>query len=304
MRPPESARSLRIGVVGLGSMGLPMSIRLASRHQVIGFDPAGARAALAAEQGLHVAESATAAARDADVLILAVRDLPQIQGALSGTGAVAEALSAGAVVVLTSTVGVPGAQLLADLLAEWSVPVVDFPVSGGPVRAASGDLVGFAGGAPTVVRKVSPVLGLLASKIIVVGPNPGDGQAMKTVNQLLCGVHIAAAAEALSLAARLGLDLPTALDALSDSAAASFMLANRGPRIIEAIKGRDTEVLSALAIFDKDMGIVGRASHQAGAALPVASAAEQLFRLGAITGLSAADDSAIVRLLLSGAIQH
>jgi 3-hydroxyisobutyrate dehydrogenase len=97
------------------------------------------------------------------------------------------------------------------------------------------------------------VLDLLASKVVVVGPRPGDGQSMKTVNQLLCGVHIVAAAEALALAAGLGLDLPMVLDALSDGAAASFMLANRGPRIAEAIKGGNPDVLSAVAIFDKDM---------------------------------------------------
>ena len=296
--PGLEGGSLRVGIIGLGSMGLPMSTRLSGTHEVTGFDPSSARAALAAERGLHVVESAMAAAQDADIVVLAVRDMPQVQEVLSGTGGVAQALPHGAIVVLTSTIGAPGAQWVAGLLAGRSIQMVDFPVSGGPVRAASGNLAGFVGGAPDVVGRVSPVLDLLASTVVVVGPNPGDGQAMKTVNQLLCGIHIAAAAEALSLAARLGLDLPKALNALSEGAAASFMLADRGPRIVEAIKGHDPDVLSALAIFEKDMGIVRQAGHLAGAALPVTSAAEQLYRLGAIAGLSAADDSAIVRLLL------
>jgi 3-hydroxyisobutyrate dehydrogenase len=290
--------SLRVGVIGLGSMGLPMSTRLSGAHEVRGFDPSGARAVLAAEQGLKVVESATAAAQQADVVVLAVRDFPQVEEVLSGAGGVAGTLAPGAVVVLTSTVGTVGAQRAAEVLAGRSVHLVDFPVSGGPARAASGNLVGFAAGAPEVVRRVSPVLDLLASKVVMVGPRPGDGQAMKTVNQLLCGVHIAAAAEALSLAAGLGLDPRAVLDALSEGAAASFMLADRGPRIIEAINGGEPDVLSAVAIFEKDMGIVGRAGHLAGVALPVTSAAEQLYRLGAVAGLSTADDSVIVRLLL------
>jgi 3-hydroxyisobutyrate dehydrogenase len=289
--------SLPLGVVGLGSMGLPMAVRLAGAHDVRGFDPAGERAALALERGVPVVDSAASAARGSAVLILAVRDLAQVNEVLFGAGGVARLLPADAVVVLTSTIGTPGAQQVAESLAQQSVHCVDFPVSGGPARAAAGELIGFAGGDPDVVARVAPVLDAVASKVVVVGPRPGDGQSMKTVNQLLCGVHIAAAAEALSLAAGLGLDLPMVLKALGEGAAASFMLADRGPRIVEAIKGGSPDVRSAVAIFEKDMGIVERASQMAGVAIPVASAAEQLYRLGVIAGLSAADDSAIVKLL-------
>ena len=137
----------------------------------------------------------------------------------------------------------------------------------------------------------------LASKIVVVGPNAGDGQAMKTVNQLLCGVHIAAAAEGLALAKGLGLDLVAALEALGAGAAASFMLANRGPRIVEALNDATPEVLSRVDIFVKDMGIVADAGRAVGLALPVAAAAEQLYRLGASAGLGACDDSTISTIL-------
>jgi len=119
--------------------------------------------------------------------------------------------------------------------------------------------------------------------LTIVGNKPGDGQALKTVNQLLCGVHIAAAAEALALADALGLDQAKTLAALEAGAAGSFMLSNRGPRILGAYEEDGAEVLSRLDIFVKDMGIVGKATRAAGLPSPLAAAAEQLVvQVGAV----------------------
>jgi 3-hydroxyisobutyrate dehydrogenase len=120
---------------------------------------------------------------------------------------------------------------------------------------------------------------------------------MKTVNQLLCGVHIAAAAEALALAQGLGINPAAALEALGAGAASSFMLSNRGPRIVQALAGEEPEVLSREDIFVKDMGIVTDAGRTAHVALPLAAAAEQLYQLGAAAGLAARDDSTIATIL-------
>jgi 3-hydroxyisobutyrate dehydrogenase len=155
----------------------------------------------------------------------------------------------------------------------------------------------FVGAADEVIDGARSVLDLLASTVTVVGPRPGDGQALKTVNQLLCGVHIAAAAEALALAKGLGLDPQVALDALGAGAAASFMLSNRGPRIIRAMRGERPEVLSRTDIFVKDMGIVTDAGRRAGVALPVAATTEQLYVIGQAAGLGPSDDSEVVTLL-------
>jgi 3-hydroxyisobutyrate dehydrogenase len=152
--------------------------------------------------------------------------------------------------------------------------LLDLPVSGGPLRAGRGDLLALVSGDAAAIEIVRPVLERMASTVVAVGERAGDGQAMKTVNQLLCGVHIAAAAGALALAQGLGNDPQSALDALSAGAAASFMLSNRGPRIVQALQGDDPDVLSRVDIFVKDMGIVtdaGRATH---VALPVAAATE------------------------------
>ncbi len=287
----------RTAIVGLGAMGLPMAQRLAERLPVRVFDISSDRAAIAAISGAVVASTAGAAATGCDIVLVVVRTLAQAEDVLFGPDGVASGLDPGAVVILASTVGTAGARSLAQHLKEFGASLLDMPMSGGPARARRGDLLVMIGGTDADIRAAQPVIDLLATTVAQVGPNPGDGQAMKAVNQLLCGVHIAAAAEALALAEALGLDPATALETLGAGAAGSFMLGNRGPRVVEALAGKEPEVLSRLDIFVKDMGIVLDAGTGAGIALPVAAAAQQLFLLGQAAGLGAADDSTIATVL-------
>ncbi|PPF21143.1 NAD(P)-dependent oxidoreductase [Rathayibacter rathayi] len=289
--------SYRVAVLGLGAMGLPMATRLASVLTVHGFDIAPARLDLAARAGITPFDSARGAVAGTDAVLLAVRNGAQLRDVLFGEAGIAESLEPGAVVVMTSTVGIEDVVAVAAQLDLLGVHFVDSPLSGGPVRAGVGDLLIVVGAAPEARAKAQPVLDLLASTLSVIGDRAGDGQAFKTVNQLLCGVHIAAGAEALALAASLGLDPAATLETLSAGAAGSFMLANRGPRMLEAYDDDGAEVLSRLDIFVKDLGIVTSAARAAGLATPVAAAAEQLFLLGATQGLAAADDSAIIRVV-------
>lgn len=287
----------RVSVIGLGAMGLPMAARLATRLPVAAFDLDRSRLALAAEAGARPTASPAEAAEDARVVVLAVRTLEQAQTALFGADGAAGRLGPGAVVLLTSTVGSDGARGIGARLSAASIGLVDAPVSGGPVRAAAGDLLIFLGGDPESRLAVAPVLDLLASNAVVIGDKAGDGQTMKTVNQLLCGVHIAAAAEALALAKALGLDIQTAVDVLGAGAAASFMLANRGPRMVQALQGKRPPVLSRSDIFVKDMRIVTEAASSAGISTPLAAVAERLYMLAEIHGLGADDDSTLTTLL-------
>ena len=287
----------QVTVLGLGAMGLPMAARLASRLTVHGFDPVADRLALAKEAGVQPFDSARAAVEGADAVLLAVRNGAQLDDVLFGETGVAAVLRPGAVVVLGSTVGTEAIPATVERLAALGVDLVDAPLSGGPVRAGAGDLLIVVGAEPAARERAKPVLELLASTLTVVGDRPGDGQALKTVNQLLCGVHIAAAAEALALADALGLDREKTLAALGAGAAGSFMLSNRGPRMLQAYDEDGAEVLSRLDIFVKDMGIVGRAARAAGLPAPVAAAAEQLYLLGQAQGLAAADDSAVIKVV-------
>ena len=285
-----------IAVIGLGAMGLPMATHLATTFTVTGFEPFAPRRLQAEQAGIKAESTPAGACRETDMALLAVRDQVQAEDALFGPDGVTETLPQDAPVILTSTIGPDGARHLAERLATAGHPLVDAPISGGPVRAGNGDLLIVVGADDESLETVRQVLEHLASTLTVVGPRPGDGQALKTINQLLAGVHIAAAAEAIALARGLGLDPAVVVDALSQGAAGSFMFADRGPRMLQAYTG-GAEVKSRVDIFVKDMGIVtavGRTSH---VPLPLAAAAQQLFLIAEAAGLGARDDSSVVTVL-------
>ena len=286
-----------VAVLGLGAMGLPMAANLAGRFPVRGFDVVAERRALAERSGVAPAGTAAEAVAGADVVLIAVRDRAQLEALLFGEAGIAPHMARGAVVLLTSTVGDAGVRAVAPRLAEAGLRFVDAPVSGGPARAGAGDLLVVVGADDDAWAAAEDVLEVMASTLVRVGDAPGDGQAMKTVNQLLCGVHIAAAGEALALARALGLDAGTALEALMAGAASSFMLGDRGPRMLQAYDGDGAEVRSSLNIFVKDMGIVTAAAKGAGLSTPVAAAAEQLYLQGAARGLGARDDSSVITVV-------
>ena len=289
---------MRIGWLGLGAMGGPMAACLArAGHQVHGFDIAPGRAAALAADGVHAAASIRAAVADAELAAIMVATPDQLAAVLSGPDGVAAALPAGAIAAIMATVGPAAAEDAAARLASRGITVLDAPVSGGVTRAAAGDLLIMVSGPAEAVQRAQPVLDTLARSAPVVGPAAGDGQRMKLVNQLLCGVHIAAAAEALAFAEALGLDPADCWQVLRDGAAASFMFADRGARMVS---GEFGQVRSALDIFVKDMGLVGAAADGTGADTPLASAAAQLYRRGHELGLGRLDDAALISVLRDG----
>lgn len=283
-------------VLGLGAMGLPMATRLSSNWTVRAFDPALERVSLAESQGISCFDSAKKACEGSDVVFLAVRNMEQLTAVLFGSAAVADALKPGSVIVLTSTIGMEQVIEVAHTLAQKDIHLVDAPISGGPLRAGVGDLLIVAGATDQAFDAAKPTLEHLASTLRRIGDQPGQGQAMKTVNQLLCGIHIAAAAEALALARRMGLDPEATLETLQSGAAQSFMLGNRGPRMLESY-GEEVEVMSRLDLFVKDMAIVTAVAKDLKLSTPIAAAAEQLFLMGAQQGMSAADDSSVIRII-------
>ena len=285
-----------VGFIGLGAMGLPMAVRLvAAGFSVRGFDlKAAALDALAQARGSR-AESAAEAARDADALVLMVVNAGQARAVLFDAGALA-ALKSSAVVILMATCAPADAAALARDVIATGRRFVDAPVSGGVKGATGGTLTIMAAAAKPVFEATKPLLQVLGDKLFHVGEEPGQGAMVKTVNQLLAGVHIAAAAEAIALARGLGLDPAVVIEALSQGAAGSFMFADRGPRMLRAYTG-GAEVKSRIDIFVKDMGIVttvGRTSH---VPLPLAAAAQQLYLIAEAAGLGAHDDSSVVTVL-------
>jgi 3-hydroxyisobutyrate dehydrogenase len=244
-----------VGWIGLGAMGAPMAACLArAGHRVSGYDLDPARAD--GLPGVRPAATAAEAAAAADVLAVMVATPDQAEAVLFGEDPAADALPAGATVLLLATVGPAPVRRWAAALGERGVDLVDAPVSGGTRRAADGDLLIMVGGAPAAVDRVQPLLDAMARTAARVGPEPGDGQKVKLVNQLLCGVHIAAAAEALALAESMDLDPAATWEVLRGGAAASFMFEDRGERMVRGPGDGTGEVRSALDIFVKDMGLV------------------------------------------------
>jgi 3-hydroxyisobutyrate dehydrogenase len=284
----------RVGWIGLGAMGFPMAGNVArSGHDVTAYDIDPGRAASLADDGVKPGTSISQAAAGAEVLVLMVATPAQVDNVLFGEDPAALSLDPGAVVMIMATVGPAAVQRWVERLGQQNVEVVDAPVSGGVRRAAEGDLLIMVGGADSAVRRVQPVLDAMAGQAPVVGPVPGDGQKVKLVNQLLCGVHIAAAAEALAYAEAMGLDAAATWQVIRGGAAASFMLDDRGQRMVQP----SDEVKSALDIFVKDMGLVLDAARTTSFPAPLASAAEQLYLAGSRAGLGRGDDSSVIEVL-------
>lgn len=279
-----------IAFIGLGAMGLPMSINLARRQfRVRGFDLRDeALAALEAEGGAR-ASSAADAAKDADALVLMVVNAAQAEAVLFGAGA-AEALPKGATVILMATAAPSAVAAIAQKCAALGLNFIDAPVSGGTKGATSATLTIMCAAPDDVFTGAKPVLDALGDKVFHVGREAGQGAAVKTINQLLCGVHIAACAEAMAMAEKAGLDGALMLKILGNSAAASWMLNDRGPRMLQA----DPVVSSAVDIFVKDLGIVLDAGRAAKLALPLAAVSHQMFLAASGMGIGAKDDSHVV----------
>ncbi|MFE1601150.1 NAD(P)-dependent oxidoreductase [Methylobacterium sp. ID0610] len=280
-----------IAFVGLGSMGLPMASNLAAKgFSVRGYDVrAESRAALARAGGTE-AGSPTEAAAGADALLLMVVNAAQAEAVLFGEGALA-ALAPEAAVILMATCPPEAVVRIAERVEAAGRRFVDAPVSGGVVGAEGGTLTVMAATSEETFARVRPILDALGTRIFHVGTKPGQGATVKAVNQLLCGVHIVATAEALSLAEQVGVDLGVVLEILSGSSAASWMLRDRGPRMLE----ETPRVTSAVDIFVKDLGIVLEAGRDQKAALPLASLAHQLFLATSGRGEGLLDDSQVIR---------
>jgi 3-hydroxyisobutyrate dehydrogenase len=280
-----------VGFIGLGAMGLPMARNLVSRGvRVRGFDMRREAAVALVAAGGAAASSAREAANGAGMLVLMVVNAAQAEQVLFADGAL-EALPQGGIVALTATCPPGSVEKLSERVLAAGRRFLDAPVSGGVAGAKGATLTIMAAGPAVTFADARPVLEALGDKIFHVGERPGQGAVVKTVNQLLCGVHIAVVAEAFSLAARVGVDRNVMLRILSGSSASSWMLNDRGPRMLQA----NPEVTSAVDIFVKDLGIVLEAGRETKAALPLAALAHQLFLATSGRGDGAADDSQVIR---------
>ncbi len=279
-----------IAFVGLGAMGGAMAQTLLEKQfRVTGYDMRPEAVAHLAKVGGKGAASIEEAARDADMLILMVVNADQAEDVLFEKVAL-EALKPDATVIVCSTCAPDRIAAIAKRVEKSGRCFVDAPVSGGVTGARNGTLTIMAAAKKAVFDDAHPVLAAMGSNLHYMGQEPGQGAAMKVVNQLLCGVHIVAAAEGLAFAERAGIDPKKALEVLSGSAAQSWMLNARGPRMVDY----DTVVTSAVDIFVKDLALVLDSGRAAKMGLPLAAAAHQLFLAASAMGHGIEDDSQVI----------
>ncbi len=289
----------RIAVIGLGSMGFGMAVSLVrAGFDVAGYDVVAANAQRLADAGGYVAATPAAAAVGADAVVCVVVNAAQTEAILFGADGCAAAMAPGSVFISCATMAPDVVRALAARLEGQGLHYLDAPISGGAVRAAEGKLTVLASGSAAAFERARPVLGALAATLHELGDAPGVGAGFKMVNQLLAGVHIAAACEAVAFGASLGLDLRKLYEVITGSAGNSWMFENRVPHILDA----DYAPRSAVNIFTKDLGIVLDMARTAPLAVPMAGSALQLFLMTAAAGMGRDDDASVARLfaMISG----
>jgi putative dehydrogenase len=284
---------MKVGVIGLGSMGMGAALSLLrAGHEVMGCEPREVgRAEFEAAGGRAVARAADLP-EGLEALVVFVVNAAQAEEVLFGDQGCVDRLAPGTVVLCCTTVSPDAARQLAARLEARGLPMLDAPVSGGAVAAREGKMTVMASGPAAAFERAQPVLDAIAGRVWRLGEAAGVGSTVKMVNQLLAGVHIAAAAEAMALGIRAGADPQTLFDVITTSAGNSWMFQNRVPHILA---GDDTP-RSAVNIFVKDLGIVLDQARALTFPLPLAAAAHQLFLAAAASGHGAKDDAFVIRV--------
>jgi 3-hydroxyisobutyrate dehydrogenase len=282
----------RIAVIGLGSMGFGMATSLLrAGFAVTGCDVSADSVARFKAGGGQGATSPADAVRDAEIVVSVVVNAAQTEAILFGKDGALDAMPPGAVFVSAATMDPEIAKRLAARVEATGRLYLDAPISGGAQRAAQGELTILASGSAAAFARARPALDAMALRLYELGDAPGQGSAFKMINQLLAGVHIAAASEAISFAAKQGLDIRKVYEVITASAGNSWMFENRVPHVLEG----DYTPRSAVDIFVKDLGIVQDMARNAKFPVPLSAAALQMFLMASASGMGRDDDIAVAK---------
>ncbi|QBF30246.1 L-threonate dehydrogenase [Thalassococcus sp. S3] len=289
--------SLNVAIFGLGSMGYGMAQScLRAGMNVYGFDVVSDPVSrLVAEGGM--AGSVTDVAPRLDAVVVVVLNAAQVENVLFGEDGVAERLQAGSVVMACATVPPDFAKDMEHRCAAEGVHYLDAPISGGSAKAALGKLGIMASGTKDAFAAAEPVLDATAETVFHLGDKAGAGSAMKAVNQLLAGVHIATMAEALTFGMTQGISPETFVDVITKCAGNSWMLENRAPHVVAG----DYTPHSQVNIWPKDLGIVLETARTAGFHAPIAETALAQYMRAVEMGLGHEDDAAVTKVYAKNA---
>ena len=282
-----------IGVIGLGAMGKGMasSLRRAGYNVHVCDVRLEAAQAFAVDGGVACANPAELAA-NCDILVSVVVNAEQTEAVLFGETGAATVLKPGGVFIMCSTVDPNWSVKLEGRLAERGVLYLDAPISGGAAKAASGQMTMMTAGSAAAYAKAGGAPDAMAAKVYRLGDKAGNGSKVKIINQLLAGVHIAAAAEAMALGLREGVDAKDIFEVITHSAGNSWMFENRMPHVLAG----DYTPLSAVDIFVKDLGLVLDTARASKFPLPLSATAHQMFMQASTAGHGREDDSAVIKI--------
>jgi putative dehydrogenase len=225
-------------------------------------------------------------------LLILVVNAQQTEEVLFGEQGAAAQLLPGSVVIASATVSPEFAEALGQRLEALQLQFIDAPVSGGAAKAAAGEMSVMASGSPAAFTCCEALFAAICAKLYRLGERPGQGSKVKMINQLLAGVHIAAAAEAMALGLKAGCDARALYEVITNSAGNSWMFGNRVPHILDG----DYTPLSAVNIFVKDLGIVLDYAKKSFFPLPLSATAHQMFLQASAAGHGGEDDSAVVKI--------
>ncbi len=282
-----------VGVVGLGAMGMGVAMSLLrGGFEVHACDMRQEAVQRVVDAGGVRAESPAAMAPLVDVLITVVVNADQTETVLFGENGAAPHMKPGSVVIASATVSPEFAKALGKRLSDAGLLMIDGPISGGAAKAMAGEMTVMSSGRPEAYAKCEDVLDAIAGKVYRLGDEVGPGSVVKMVNQLLAGVHIAAAGEAMALAIRAGANPDQVYEVITNSAGNSWMFQNRVPHILAG----DYTPLSAVNIFVKDLGIVLDYAKKSVFPLPLSAAAHQMYMSASAAGHGGEDDSAVIKV--------
>ena len=295
------SKTTRIGIVGIGAMGLAMARNLhAKGYPLLVRDVALQAVAGAAALGIEACDTPAALAARCDVLAIVVVDAAQIDEVLFGPGGVVHAVPIARkhplVVMVCSTIAANDTERFAERLKVHAIDLMDAPISGGPVRAADGSMSMMLACEPALLVRHEVLLRDLAAKLFFIGAKVGDAARTKLVNNLLAGVNLVAAAEAMALGARLGLDRQALFDVINASSGASWIGQDRMAR---ALAG-DYAPRARAVILTKDVGLAVQMAGAAGIGTPLGDAALDVFKATVAAGLGEQDDAAVVKAIWPG----
>ena len=283
-----------VAVIGLGAMGWGAAMSLVREgYNVHGVDiVAETLDRFGEEKGKPCKTPAEAAAVSPVVMVLVVND-SQTEDVLFGVHGAAAAAEPGTVFILSNTIAPSTVVSVHERLQQAGMELLDAPVAGGAARALRGDLTVMVAGSTRVFKAVEPVFDAVAARVYRLGDKPGQATRIKMLNQLLSDVHIAATAEAMTLAAKIGVDLETMYDVIRGTTGNSWMFEERGSHIVNG----DYAPRSVMNTIVKDLRIVSREARSSGARVPLAAAALTLFAEAAEAGYGKQSGAAVARYL-------